>query len=116
MQPMSTPSGGRVRATSDRLPKARHGFLYILRIDTLCLESIYPQLVVRFSQPLFGPQNVPQVAHNIVSFGLNLSSRRGKDGQISMIEGPLHSLKRCEFGRCSLALPPQEDCNYRITH
>ena len=42
-----------------------------LRIDTLCPESIYPQMVVRFSQHLFGPQNVPQVAHNIVSFGLN---------------------------------------------
>jgi hypothetical protein len=47
-----------------------------LRIDTLCLEDIYPQRVVRFSQPIFGPQNIPQVAHNIVSLGLKLSSKR----------------------------------------
>jgi predicted urease superfamily metal-dependent hydrolase len=42
-----------------------------LRIDTLCLEGIYPQKVMRFSQLIFGPKNAPQAEQNIVSFGLN---------------------------------------------
>src|ERR687886_565941 len=88
----------------------------ILRIDTLCLEGIYPQKVVIFSQPIFGPKNVPQVEHNIVSFGLNLPSRRGKDGQMSMIEDLVYSLKRCKYGKYSLALLPPGDCNYRTTY
>jgi hypothetical protein len=53
--------------------------------------------------------------HNIVSFGLNLSSRSGKEGQMSMLEGPLYSLKGYKFVKCSLALSLQEDCNYCIT-
>jgi hypothetical protein len=69
----------------------------ILKIDTLCLEGLYPQKVMRFSQLIFGPRNVPQVEQNIVSFGLNSSSRRGKDGQRSMNEGLLYSPKKRKF-------------------
>ena len=68
-----------------------------LKIDTLCLEGIYPQKVMRFSQLIFGPRNVPPVEQNIVSFGLNSSSRRGKDGQRSMNEGLLYSPKKRKF-------------------
>ena len=72
-------------------PGFRHG--EELKIDTLYLEGIYPQKVMRFSQLIFGPRNVPQMEQNIVSFGLNSSSRRGKDGQRSMNEGLLYSPK-----------------------
>lgn len=34
---------------------------YILKIDTLCLEDIYRQRLMRFSQHIFGPKNIPQV-------------------------------------------------------
>ena len=87
----------------------------ILKIDTLRLEGFYPQKVARFSQLVFGPHNMPQVAHKVVSFGLNAFSRRGKDGQTSMIEGLLHSPQRCKIDAYWLALPPQRGCNYRVT-
>jgi hypothetical protein len=74
-----------------------NGTPFILRIDTLCLEGIYPQKVMRFSQLISGPENRPQIEQNIVSFGLNLSSLRVKDGQMSMIEGSLHSPKKHKF-------------------
>jgi hypothetical protein len=45
---------------------------------------------MRFSQRIFGPKSIPQVEHNIVSFGLNQSSVRGKDGLMGMLEGSLH--------------------------
>jgi hypothetical protein len=53
------------------------GFAKILRIDTLCLEGIYPQKVVGFSQPIFELKNIPQVEHLIVSGGLNLILQEG---------------------------------------
>ena len=68
----------------------------LLKIDTLCLEGIYPQNVMRFSQLSSGPKSIPQVEPNIVSFGLNQSSVRGKDGPMSMLEGSLHSPKKCK--------------------
>jgi hypothetical protein len=71
--------------------------LLLLKIDTLCLEGIYPQKVMRFSQRISGPKNIPQVEQNIVLFGLNSSSVKIKDGQMSMIEGPLHSPKKYKF-------------------
>jgi hypothetical protein len=89
--------------------------LLILKIDTLCLEDIYRQKVMGFSQLIFGPKNIPQVGQNIVSFGLSSVSMRVKDGQMSMIKGLLHSPKKCKFDSCSLALPPRGDCNYYIT-
>jgi hypothetical protein len=69
-----------------------------LKIDTLCLEGIYPQKVMRFFQLIFRPKNIPQVEQNIVSFGLNSSSMRVKDGQMSMIEGHFHSPKKYKSG------------------
>ena len=69
----------------------------LLKIDTLCLESIYLQKVMRFSHLIFGPKNLLQAEHNIVSFGLNSSSVRVKDAQMSMIEGSLHSPKKRKF-------------------
>jgi hypothetical protein len=51
-----------------------------------------------FSQPVFGAKNIPQVEQTIVSFGLNESSVRVKDGQMSMIEGSWHSAKKRKFG------------------
>jgi hypothetical protein len=86
----------------------------LLRIDTLCLEGIYPQKLMRFSQLIFGPKNIPLVEYNIVSFGLNSSSLMGKDGQMSIIEGPLYSPKKCKCDSCSLALPHEGHRNYRI--
>src|SRR5437763_1314113 len=88
--------------------------ILLLRIDTLCLEGIYPQKFMRFSQLIFGPKNLPPVEHNIVSFGLNSSSLMGKDGQISIIEGPLYGPKKCKYDSCSLALPHEGHCHYRI--
>ena len=70
---------------------------YVLKIDTLCLEGICPQRVMGFSQLVFGAKNIPQAEHNIVSFGLDKSSVRVKDGQMSMIEGSSHSAKKCKF-------------------
>jgi len=72
-----------------------HNFL---KIDTLCLEVIYPQRLMIFPQRIFEPKNRPQVEHNIVSFGLNESSVRVKDGQMSMIKGSSHSTKKRKFG------------------
>ena len=71
---------------------------------------------MRFSHLIFRPKNIPQVGQNIVSFGLNSSSVRVKDGQMHLIKGLLHSPKKCKFDSCSLALPPQGDCNYCITY
>jgi len=71
---------------------------------------------MRFSQLIFGPKNIPQVEHNIVSCGLNESSVGVKNGQISLMEGPLHSPKKWQFDACSRALPPQGDCNCRFTY
>ena len=88
---------------------------YVLKIDTLCLEGVYSQKVMRYSQRIFGPKNIPQEEQNIVSFGLNSSSVRVKDGQMNMIEGPLHRPKKCKFNERSLALPSLGDCNYSIT-
>jgi hypothetical protein len=88
---------------------------YFLKIATLCLEGMYPQKGVRFFHLIFGPKNIPQVEHTIVSFGLHTSSLRGKDGQMSMIAGPLHSPKKCEFHEGSRAFPPHGDCKYRLT-
>jgi hypothetical protein len=73
-------------------------FVYLLKIDTLCLEGIYPQKVIRCSQLIFGPKNIPQVEQNIVAFGLHSSSMKVKDGQMSMIEDPLYSPKKRKFG------------------
>src|SRR5262250_289476 len=67
---------------------------------------------MRFSQRIFGTKNISQVGQNIVSFGLNSSSGRVKDGQMSPIKGLLHSPKKCKCDSCSLALPPQGACNY----
>jgi hypothetical protein len=88
----------------------------ILRIDTLCLEGIYSQWLMGFSQLIFGLKHIPQVEQNIVLFILNLSSVKVKDGQMSMIEDPSHSPKKCKFEQYLLALPPQGDCNYLLTH
>jgi hypothetical protein len=44
---------------------------YLLKIDTLCLEGIYSQRLIGFSQPISGSKNRPQVEQNIVPFGLN---------------------------------------------
>ncbi len=52
----------------------------ILRIDTLCLEGIYRQKVMRFSQLVLGPKNIPHAEQTVVSFGLNLPSERIKEG------------------------------------
>jgi hypothetical protein len=52
---------------------------------------------MRFSQLIFGPKNIPQVEQNIVYFGLNSSSMKVKDGQMSMIEDPLYSPKKRKF-------------------
>jgi hypothetical protein len=73
-------------------------FGLILKIDTLCLEGIYSQTLMGFSQLVFGAKNIPQVEQNIVSFGLNESSVRVKDSQMSMIEGSSHSAKKRRFG------------------
>ena len=51
-----------------------------LRIDTLCLECIYSQWLMRFSQLIFGLKHIPQVEQNIVLFVLHLSSMKVKDG------------------------------------
>jgi hypothetical protein len=69
----------------------------ILKIDTLWLEGLYPQRVMGFFQLVFGAKNIPQVEQTIGSFGLNSSSVRVKDGQMSMIEGSSHSTKKCKF-------------------
>jgi len=42
---------------------------------------------MRFSQLSFGPKNIPQVGQIIVSFGLNSSAVRVKDGLMSLIKG-----------------------------
>jgi len=70
---------------------------------------------MRLSQLIFGPKNIPQAGQNIVSFGLNSSSVRVKDSQMSLIKGLLHSPKKCKCDSCSLAIPPQGDCNCCIT-
>jgi hypothetical protein len=84
---------------------------FLLRIDAMWLEGVYPQKLMRFSQLIFGPKNIPQAGQNIVSFGLNSSSVRVKDAQMNMIKGFLHSSKEYKFDTCSLALPPQGGCN-----
>src|SRR5215208_6443244 len=71
---------------------------------------------MEFSQPGFGLKNMPKVEQTNVSFGLNSSSRRGKDDQMSMIKGLLRSPKKCKFDSCSLALPPEGHCNYRLAY
>jgi hypothetical protein len=80
----------------------RHAYKWIQRFihskSTPCaFKPFIHRGLVRFSQLIFELKNIPQVEHNIVSFGLNLSSMRIKDGQMSMIEGPLHSPKKCKF-------------------
>ena len=60
----------------------------LLKIDTLYIGGIYPQEVMRFSQLIFRPKNIPQVEQNIVSFGLDSSCVRGKEGHMRTIEGP----------------------------
>jgi hypothetical protein len=87
-----------------------------LKIDTLRLEGVYQQSLMGFSQLVLGAKNIPPVEQIIVSFGLNSFSMRVKDGQMSMIEGSSHSVKKHKFDSCSLALPPQGDGNYRITY
>src|SRR5215472_12694682 len=79
----------------------------ILKIDTVYLEGLFRQKVMRFSQLIFGPNNIPQAGQNIVSFGLNSSSVRVKDSQMSLIKGLLHSPKKRKCDSCALALPPQ---------
>ena len=69
----------------------------VLKIDTLWLEGLYPQRVMGFFQLVFGAKNIPQVEQTIGSFGLNTSSVRVKDGQMSMIEGSSHSTKKRKF-------------------
>jgi hypothetical protein len=71
---------------------------------------------MRFSQLIFRLKNIPQVGQNIVLFGLNSSSMRVKDGQMSMIKGLLHSPKKHKFDTYSLALLPQGSCNYCATY
>ncbi len=88
----------------------------LLKTDTLCLESIYRQKLMRFSQLIFGPKNISQVGQSIVLFGLNASSMRVKDGQMSMIKGLLHGPKKRKFDAYSLALLPQGSCNYCATY
>src|SRR6516165_7185482 len=104
----SLPSNGSLNTKAN-------GIRCILRIDTLCLEGICRQKLMRFSQLIFWPTNRPQVRQNIVSFGLHSSSMRGKDGQISMIKGLLHSSKKRKSDAYSLALPPKGGCNYCTT-
>jgi hypothetical protein len=79
------------------------------------LKAFIEQEVMRFSQLSFGSKNIPQVEHNIVSFGPNSSSVRVKDGQMSLIKGLLYSPKKCKCDSYSLAFLPQGDCNYCIT-
>ena len=52
----------------------------MLKIDTLCLEGIYRQKVMRFSQLVVRPKNILHVEQTIVSFGLNFPSERIKEG------------------------------------
>jgi hypothetical protein len=60
----------------------------MLKIDTMCLEGIYSQRLMVFSQYVFRVKNLPQVEQTIGSFGLNEASVKVKDGQMSMIAAP----------------------------